>query len=849
MQRSDFISMNLILHQFKTDVRHFRWMLLTLWLSFAAGAVLLGLNLVSGEGVAVVNGVVTLWQVLLAVFLVAQLVQADPLVGSSAAWLTRPVRRAHLFWAKSAFMLVCVLVPRLAAQSVIWLLRDYTAHQMICAALESLLFSGVVVAVTAVLAAVTRDLPRFFLAVGIGIAGMFVWAVLLEMMKRAGMLHEVGGGSASLNLSQIVLGFAVLGIGATLGWIVQAWCGFRRAGITLLASGLLAVPFITMRSPLNFLSPRLTPSVPLTLSVWQTNLPAAGEASQQLFSELILNGVPTQHVAVVHELYSQIQFHSDRRTTFIPHFPYNINGGRLRPADSEQGENYFRLLRDFFPAQTLWFDNNNRGGIGTALYDEKMMKRYTNRPPVGKLSGNLELDLFAVKKVAELPVRPSRVAIQPGWSVSVQQVKFTGDTITVVLEEGTPSLMLDRDDVGVNSYLQGVASAYCTYVLYHPGSGEAYVVDQRYSVNSYRSILSGEWESQLQLRLRFPYPAWRERFAGVTAAEWLREARLVVFAPVYAGTAKLDFQKDDYVWPVNFNNTAQEKKFLADRDAIEQAALPPNPTAAQLDAYLDTLCRNAPENVDGNFRTLIKAKFAAVGTNGLPALIRRLPLDRTVENNYALPAIRKLATREHLPELLAALRRDPEVVSVFTQKHWEADVRETLIGELKSRARPLPAEALRIVAEAKDAQTYDDLRWHFLRLNTDQHLVIPALEQCPGFDTVALVREAWARSRIGLVGGAGLAVAAAKQGLPDALTVAVVTLENTDAKSRRPSDLAQLAALTGYAGPNGQMLAWLEENAGQFPFDDNQTLAWLGKNLGRFQFDEVQQRYALEAKH
>ena len=45
------------------------------------------------------------------------------------------------------------------------------------------------------------------------------------------------------------------------------------------------------------------------------------------------------------------------------------------------------------------------------------------------------------------------------------------------------------------------------------------------------------------------------------------------------------------------------------------------------------------------------------------------------------------------------------------------------------------------------------------------------------------------------------------------------------------------------------MLAWLEENAGQFPFDDNQTLAWLGKNLGRFQFDEVQQRYALEAKH
>ena len=699
--------MNLILHQFKTDVRHFRWMLLTLWLSFAAVPVLLGLNLVSGQGVAMVDGVVTLWQVLLAVFLVAQLVQADPLVGTSAAWLTRPVRRSHLFWAKSVFMLVCLIVPRLAAQSVIWRLRDYSAHQMVCAALEGLLFSGVVVAVTAALAAVTRDLPRFFLAIGIAVGGMFAWVVVVEMLKRAGLVQEAGAEwneRASLDLSRTVLAFAIIGSGAMLGWLAQGRAGLRWLGIALLAAGLLVSPLIVVLR-INFLKPRLAPTVPLTFSFSLTNLPAL--SGQRIYSDMLVQGVPTQHVAVAQTLGAYIRFQGGHNTPLPPRQIGSEYGVRVHPARSEQAQNYFQLLRDFFPAQTLWFDNDNRGGIGLAFYDEQVMKYFTNHPPVGKLSGNVELDLYAVKKVAEAPVRPGRFAILPGWSVSVQQVKFTGDTITVTVDEGTPGLWLDRSDVGAVSSWYGTVSPKCTYILYHPGSGEAYLVDQRNSLNWYRSILSSE--SHLQLRLRFPYPALRERFAGVTAAEWLREARLVIFAPVYAGTAKLDFHKDDYVWPLNYNNAAQGKKSLADREAV----LPLNPSAAQVAAYLDTLCLNVPDYADGDFRKVIETKFAAVGTNGLPALIRRLPLDSVVEKSFVLPVIRELATREHLPELLAALQRDHDVVNVFTGKHWEADAREVLVGKLKDHARPLPAEALRIMAEAKDARTYEDLRGTF----------------------------------------------------------------------------------------------------------------------------------------
>ena len=104
--------MNLILHQFKTDVRHFRRQLLLLWATF-------GLQWWLGSHQNFSNdrdGFLVLLQILqlgLALFLVVRVVQADALEGTSASWLTRPVRRRHLFWSKTALLLLLIAVPRI----------------------------------------------------------------------------------------------------------------------------------------------------------------------------------------------------------------------------------------------------------------------------------------------------------------------------------------------------------------------------------------------------------------------------------------------------------------------------------------------------------------------------------------------------------------------------------------------------------------------------------------------------------------------------------------------------------------------------------------------------------------
>src|ERR1700761_6966359 len=103
--------MNLVLHQFRTDLQHFRGRLFLLWLAFAAVPALNLIHALSGIGASLFIFFIQFWQMLFALIIVMSLIQADSLTGDTAAWLCRPVRRLHLFWAKSTFIFVCLFLP------------------------------------------------------------------------------------------------------------------------------------------------------------------------------------------------------------------------------------------------------------------------------------------------------------------------------------------------------------------------------------------------------------------------------------------------------------------------------------------------------------------------------------------------------------------------------------------------------------------------------------------------------------------------------------------------------------------------------------------------------------------
>ena len=821
--------MNFILHQFKTDLRHFRWRLVVLWLSFAAGPILNSHHALPGNGLGALGFFLNLWQACFAVAIVTALVQADPLTGDTAAWLCRPLRRRHLFWAKSAFFILFLLIPWLATKSLDWSLRGYSWELGWLAAEESRLYAVTVVLISAVLAALTTGVTRFFLAVAIATGGIFAWVVVVEILVHMGLMHQIHTdwrNELQLQHSAAAVAWLVSVAGAFVAWLWQGRAGRRRTAMLWLAIGLLPFPIITTVWSKNFLTPKLTPSAPVTLSMPGTNRPPDEAGGQWLSSEFFVSGVPAGQFAVIQNAPAKALFPGTVKPMSVPLVSRIFSQGRTRPINSTAQDEYYGVIRDFFPSNVVWFNDNYSGGLGGTFDVGRLSKQFHHEPSPATLTGHLTVDLFDIKKVADLPLDYASAVAFPGLRVTLQKVTLADGAIDLELDESFAQIAFNRkvdNDTGDNS------SPFCTYVLYHPGSGEAFVVNQRNWRQYFPALLN--LESHAAVRLHFPYPALRERLAGVTAADWLRQARLYVFAPIYAGTSDLAFRKDDYQWSGSYGvNIAWQNENFTDAQAIDQASLPANFTDRLLDVYLDQILLNIPQSLNSQKRDAVRKKLEAIGTNGLPALLRRLPLDQFTETSLVIPVINKLVTRDQLPELRAALQRDDLLVNVFVKKKWEADARDILIARLPDHRQPLLSAALLIAAEVKDPATYADLRWHFVHMSDGHDKVLPALEQCPGFDTTAAVSEAWQNARLGLIHTDNIAPLAARQGLPDALNIAIVNAQQTQVygESEQRHQLSQLAALTGYMG------------------DTNNILSWVVDNRERLHYDFAQQHYLLQ---
>ena len=248
--------------------------------------------------------------------------------------------------------------------------------------------------------------------------------------------------------------------------------------------------------------------------------------------------------------------------------------------------------------------------------------------------------------------------------------------------------------------------------------------------------------------------------------------------------------------------------------------LPVNPTGAQVADYLDSLFLHLPDDWSGDpEHRIILGKITAIGSNGVPQLIRRLPADANIESLFILPAVTQLAARRDLPELREALRRDPDVVDIFVKKNWEGDARDILAGLSSDHRLHLSADALRIVARAHNPADYPGLAWHFVRLSYGQDAVTAELRQCPGFDLDSVLREAWKRAQLGVIPKDGLAADAAAAGLPGAMNSAVMLMEAKSDKAGRQLLAARLAAMTAYDGPPEKAADWLSATLARLRYD------------------------------
>ena len=219
---------------------------------------------------------------------------------------------------------------------------------------------------------------------------------------------------------------------------------------------------------------------------------------------------------------------------------------RRLPGNSSGEGIYYGVMQKDFPPETLWFNDNVFYGNWLAFAERD--KEFERLPPRGTLDGSLDLDLFAVKKVAEVPLRPATFNTLPGQWVTIQRARLSGGFIVVSIKESAACLMWNRDLKTTAFYPTGAnQKGICTFVLYDPVAGESTVVQpETFEADFPGGALNSQNTAFFQLR--FPYSALRERLLGVTAAEWMRKARLCVFAPEYQGTGHYSFHQEHYQW-------------------------------------------------------------------------------------------------------------------------------------------------------------------------------------------------------------------------------------------------------------------------------------------------------------
>ena len=156
--------MKLVWHIARKDFRSL-WIYMAGWLSLVIlMRVLVGIGPhLAGKATAPLFLFSTIWPVLklfLLALIISRLLQNDSSVGSTAFWLSRPVSGGRLLVSKSLFLVTTLILPTLLVEALFLFSHGVTGHDLVRSLPEVLFWQLLAIAVLAIPASLTRDLPR-----------------------------------------------------------------------------------------------------------------------------------------------------------------------------------------------------------------------------------------------------------------------------------------------------------------------------------------------------------------------------------------------------------------------------------------------------------------------------------------------------------------------------------------------------------------------------------------------------------------------------------------------------------------------------------------------------------------
>ena len=181
--------MNLIPHLLKKDIRRSR-LLLIIWLVL----LVLECALISSSAnpadrvmqalYAMVSVIVPISQALLLLVIVPFVVHEEPLVGTTAFWLTRPLSGRLLLKSKMLYVAVVLILPPLLLEIIVLAANGFRFHDLLLAAPQVVMDQLSLIAAIAVVAVLTPTFGRYAIVGVIALVGMAGGLILMLQWAR-----------------------------------------------------------------------------------------------------------------------------------------------------------------------------------------------------------------------------------------------------------------------------------------------------------------------------------------------------------------------------------------------------------------------------------------------------------------------------------------------------------------------------------------------------------------------------------------------------------------------------------------------------------------------------------------
>jgi hypothetical protein len=302
---------------------------------------------------------------------------------------------------------------------------------------------------------------------------------------------------------------------------------------------------------------------------------------------------------------------------------------------------------------------------------------------------------------------------------------------------------------------------------------------------------------------------------------------LDLYALTPIGAVAGEFRKDDWI-PFTESSPVINETPVQPASWTE-AVLPEHPTDAQVDSYLALIIHGLPREVLHEDQKTLQSKLHILGSTHLGRLIMRFPVPHYFRH-HAMNTIRQHVTREHLPALLAAFKRDPRLAEIVVYNRWrvetawQADAVSIARAHLRHRGPFYSGTATHLVAIATvnpDPALNDDLYHHFVIADGGHSSMIRHLRRQPGFPLDDAIGQAWNRQRSGLTASArDLAYHAIRLGDPEALRQAIAHFTELTNPHDRNFDDERALLDAGIDQPEGTDPAiWARAHFTQLHFD------------------------------